>query len=120
MKFKSLNSFALAINGVDTPLLCKANFEITGDKNDYMPSINIMEWAKNNNLKINTSKTINPLLVSFGLDVKNKEHYKYKKIDGKSVICWFGVKQRVIPLENEVIATFAEEYEEYDEIVVYE
>jgi hypothetical protein len=38
------------------------------------------------------------LLLPLGLDVKNKEHYKLKRIDGKPVQCWFGVKRRDIPL----------------------
>jgi len=73
-------------------------YEITGDKTDFIPSINISEWAKNHNLKINTAKTFNLLLLPLGLDVKNKEQYRYKKIEGKAIMCWFGVKRREIPL----------------------
>jgi len=85
-------------------------YEITGDKKDFIPSINISGWARVNNLKINTSKAINILLLPLGLDVKNDEHYKKKKIDGKSVWCWIGIKLREIPvekaLENELIPIF--------------
>lgn len=95
-------------------------FEITGDKKDFMPSINISEWAKVRNLKINGAKTINPLLVPLGLDVKNKEHYKDKKIEGKAVQCWFGVKLRENPLENIVVENQGETDEEEEEIHIYE
>jgi P4 family phage/plasmid primase-like protien len=89
-------------------------YEITGDKNDFIPSINISGWAKINNLKITTSMAINSLLLTLGLDVKNKEHYKYKKIEGKSVNCWIGLKLIANdsvepPLENKVIADDTEE-----------
>jgi P4 family phage/plasmid primase-like protien len=97
-------------------------FEITDNKNDFIPSINISEWAKIHNLQVNSAKTINPLLLPLGLDVNNKDHYKKKKIEGKSIWCWFGVKLREIPLENVVIEInedFINEEEE-EEINVYE
>jgi P4 family phage/plasmid primase-like protien len=69
-------------------------FSITDDKTDFIKSVEICEWAKLNNLKVNASKTINIILLNeFNLDSKNKEHYKTKKIDGKPVWCWFGVKK---------------------------
>jgi len=95
-------------------------FEITGDKKDFMPSINISEWAKVRNLKINTSKTINLLLLPLGLDVNNKEQYKLKKIEGKPIQSWFGVKLREKPLEDIVVETQGETDEEEEEIHIYE
>jgi hypothetical protein len=55
-------------------------FSITDDKTDFIKSVEICEWAKLNNLKVNASKTINIILLNeFNLDSKNKEHYKTKK-----------------------------------------
>jgi len=71
-------------------------FEVTNKPEDYIPSVSITEWAKLSNLKVSTSKEINPILLTqFGLDTKNKGHYKTKKIEGKVVWCWFGIKVRV-------------------------
>jgi len=70
-------------------------FEVTNKPEDYIPSVSITEWAKLSNLKVSTSKEINPILLTqFGLDTKNKGHYKDKKINKKSVNCWFGIKLR--------------------------
>ncbi len=69
------------------------DFEVTRNKEDFIRSISINEWAKLKGLKVNTSKSINLILLeSFGLDSKNKEHFKYKKLDGEAVSCWIGVK----------------------------
>ena len=95
-------------------------FEITGDKKDFMPSISISEWAKVRNLKVNGAKTINPLLLPLGLDVNNKEHYKLKKIEGKPVQSWFGVKLREKPLENIITEPQGDTDEEEEEIHIYE
>jgi len=70
-------------------------FEVTNKSEDYIPSVSITEWAKLSNLKVSTSKEINPILLTqFGLDTKNKGHYKDKKINKKSINCWFGIKLR--------------------------
>jgi len=95
-------------------------FEITGDKKDFMPSINISEWAKVRNLKINGAKSINPLLLPLGLDVNNKEQYKLKKIEGKPVQSWFGVKLRENPLEDTIAEPQGDTDEEDEEIIIYE
>lgn len=114
-----VETIELSKEEVFTNEFCK-HFEITGDKTDFMPSINISEWAKVRNLKINASKTINLLLVPLGLDVKNKKHYKLKKIEGKPVWCWFGVKLRETPLKDIVINSQGETDEEDEEIHIYE
>jgi P4 family phage/plasmid primase-like protien len=63
-----------------------------GNEKYFIPSVAITEWAKMKGLQIHSSKDINPLLYErFGLDVKNKSHYKNKKIEGKVVNCWFGL-----------------------------
>jgi len=100
----------------------KRFFEITNSPDDFIPSINISGWAKEQLLKVNTSKQINPLLIPLGLDVKNKQHYKDKKILGKAVQCWIGIKRREVPLENIVIENNQDltDCEEEDEINVYE
>ena len=80
-------------------------FEVTHNSEDFIKSIRISEWAKIRGLKLDTSKTINPILMDkYGLDVKNKEHYKCKKINGSSVICWFGIKERTEPLPEHNLA----------------
>jgi len=69
-------------------------FKITNEAKDFIPSVSITEWAKLSNLKVSSSKEINSnLLINFKLDTKNKEHYKTKKINGKVVWCWFGIKR---------------------------
>tara|TARA_R110000868_G_scaffold27629_1_gene104519 strand:+ start:1497 stop:4655 length:3159 start_codon:yes stop_codon:yes gene_type:complete len=63
-----------------------------GNDKYYIPSVAITEWAKMKGLQIHISRDINPLLnVRFGLDVKNKAHYKNKKIEGVSTSCWIGL-----------------------------
>jgi P4 family phage/plasmid primase-like protien len=70
-------------------------FEVTNKSEDYIPSVLITEWAKLSNLKVSTSKEINPILLTqFGLDSKNKKYWRTKKIDSKSISCWFGIKVR--------------------------
>ena len=70
------------------------HFEVTNDKLDCIRSIRITEWAKLKGLVVSSSKEINPLLLSsYGLDVKNKEQYKTKKINGAVFQCWIGIKE---------------------------
>jgi P4 family phage/plasmid primase-like protien len=79
-------------------------FKITNETTDFIPSVSITEWAKLSNLKVSSSKEINSnLLINFKLDTKNKEHYKTKKINGKVVWCWFGIKRIEINEEIEEI-----------------
>ena len=79
-------------------------FEVTHNSEDFIKSIRISEWAKIRGLKLDTSKTINPILLDkYGLDVKNKEHYKLKKIDGRPVQVWLGIKERTDPLPETVL-----------------
>ena len=63
-------------------------------KEDYLPSIRISEWAKMKGLKINTSTSINPVLKKLGLDKENTNSYNKKKINGSSIVCWFGIKEK--------------------------
>jgi P4 family phage/plasmid primase-like protien len=70
------------------------SFELTNDfKKDFIKCSYIQEWAKNKGLKIDSSKQINDILLSsFGFNTKNKDRRRYKKVNGTSVDCWFGVK----------------------------
>ena len=68
-------------------------FVVTGNKQDWIKTINISEWVKLKGLKINTSKSINLVLQEkCGLDSRNKEQCKYKKLEGVAILCWIGVK----------------------------
>ena len=60
----------------------------------YVKSVRFSEWARLKKLNIYTSKSINNILLNnFNYDCNNKTLYKYKKIDGKSILCWFGIKE---------------------------
>lgn len=71
------------------------NFEITNIESDFVQSKYIEEWIKENNLGITMTK--------FGMELKKYAKMKnmtyvennYKKIDGKTIKCWFGVKYSV-------------------------
>jgi P4 family phage/plasmid primase-like protien len=70
-------------------------FVITNDlKNDFLPTIKITEWAKLTELKIQSAKEINQNLLVLGLNSKDKNRYKNKKINGESVNSWFGLRYR--------------------------
>jgi phage/plasmid-associated DNA primase len=70
-------------------------FIITNDlKNDFLPTIKITEWAKLSELKIQSAKEINDNLLVLGLNSKDKSRYKDKKINGKSINCWIGLRYR--------------------------
>ena len=68
------------------------NFEITNNESDFVRSKDIEEWIKESKLGITMTK--------FGIELKkyievkkyDKIVNKYKKLDGKSVMCWFGIK----------------------------
>ena len=68
------------------------NFEITNSEDDFVRSKDIEEWIKESKLGITMTK--------FGIELKkhiemkkyDKIINKYKKIEGKSVMCWFGIK----------------------------
>lgn len=71
----------------------KNDFELTNDEDDYVTSKRIEEWIKANNLGITAKK--------FGMEMqKHKIIHKLdviksggKKINGKNVQVWFGVKE---------------------------
>jgi P4 family phage/plasmid primase-like protien len=73
-------------------------FEIKkGDDREkyYIKSVRLNEWAIENRLSIYTSKSINKLLLEkYGIDNKDEKMYKYKKINGKSISCWIGIKEK--------------------------
>ena len=68
------------------------SFEITNTDTDFVRSRDIEEWIKENKLGITMTK--------FGLELKKyiamkgitNVVNKYKKIEGKSVMCWVGIK----------------------------
>jgi P4 family phage/plasmid primase-like protien len=91
----SINSVEEVVSNEDLFINAFNNsFEFTDDyKKDFIKCSYIQEWAKNRGLKIDSSKSINDILLSaFGFDSKNKEKRKYKKVNGVSVDCWFGIK----------------------------
>jgi len=72
------------------------SFIVNKDEKDiyYVRSTRISEWAKKKNLKIYTSKGINKILSDkYNISTDDKEYYRCKKIDGKSILCWFGIKE---------------------------
>jgi len=74
------------------------DFEIKKDEKDkyFIKSIRISEWSKMKGLNIYTSKMVNKILLEhFGLDSKDGNIYKYKKINGISTLCWYGLKEKI-------------------------
>ena len=70
-------------------------FEVTRFACDYINSKRICEWAKESNLKVDTSMGINPILMAnYKLDVNDTAHYKNKKIEGVQTRCWIGIKEK--------------------------
>lgn len=58
----------------------------------FLPSNEIKEWLKENNLmmsEVKIAREIKQYAERKGFEIENK----YKKIDGKSVKCWFGIKR---------------------------
>lgn len=103
----------------------KRQFSITNDKNDFIKSVEICEWAKMKSLKVNTSKAINLILLNeYKLDSKNKEHYKTKKINGKPEWCWFGIKKndavKEIEYEKETTAEYEADEDADTDVEIYE
>jgi len=73
------------------------NFIINKEEKEtfFVKSKKISEWAKKKNLKIYTSKGINKILSEkYNISTDDKDFYKYKKIDGKPILCWFGIKEK--------------------------
>jgi hypothetical protein len=77
------------------------DFEITNNQDNYIPSKDIEYWITENKLGISMKK--------FGVDMKkycaknklDNVYSKDKKINGKSVMAWFGVKK--IEEEEEMV-----------------
>jgi hypothetical protein len=71
------------------------SYEITNDEENFTKSKSIEDWVKDNKLGITMTK--------FGIELKkyvDMKKYKnvmnkYKKVGGKSVMCWFGIKERL-------------------------
>jgi phage/plasmid-associated DNA primase len=72
----------------------KCDFEVTRNPEDFVKTIEILEWAKLQNLQVQNSRGINKILLEyFQLDSKHKDTYKKKKIEGESAWCWIGIKK---------------------------
>ena len=69
--------------------------EITNNHKDFIPTTRLTEFCKSARLKIHGSKEINIVMLShLHFDTKNKSQYKNKKIKGKSVISWVGIREK--------------------------
>lgn len=71
------------------------SYEITDNEENYTRSRNIEDWIKDNKLGITMTKF--GIELKKYIDMKKCENVlnKYKKLEGKSVMCWFGIKERV-------------------------
>ena len=68
------------------------NFTITNNSKDYLKATRFLEWAKENSMKVSSSKSINNiLLLNYQLDTKDKNKYKLIKINGIATRCWAGI-----------------------------
>lgn len=71
-----------------------ADFEITKNAKDIITTGEILEWSKLHDLRVQSSKDINKVLLEhFQLDTKNKDTYRQKQIDGQRTWCWIGMKR---------------------------
>ena len=69
--------------------------EITNNPKDFIPTTRLLEFCKSARLKIHKSRDINVVMLShLQFDTKNEFQYKYKKIKGKSVISWIGIREK--------------------------
>jgi hypothetical protein len=77
-------------------------FEITHDYNTcFIKCSRIQEWAKNKSLAIQSSKAINDILKSkYGMDSKDKNVCRNKKIGGKVFHYWYGIRERGCGVES--------------------
>ena len=75
--------------------LVNSKCEITNNAKDFIETTRLTELCRLARLKIHNSKEINVVMLShLNFDTKNKSQYKYKKIDGKSIVCWFGIREK--------------------------
>jgi len=80
-------------------------YEITNNNNDYVLTTSLEEWAKDEKLKINSSKTINEVLEK-NLKIP-KDNRKQKKVEvfGSPEklprYVWIGIKRRDVVVEDE-------------------
>jgi P4 family phage/plasmid primase-like protien len=76
----------------------KKQFEVNKNKEHFIRSTRICEWATTKCLKANSSKAINSILLQyFKLDSKNSDHYKKKdnkQISEKSGYYWIGIREK--------------------------
>lgn len=78
-------------------IMFNKRFEITRDSIHHLKSTRICEWAKTSCLKVDSSKSINAIILNaHNLDVKNKEHYKKKRTTDGFFYFWIGIKEKPI------------------------
>lgn len=74
------------------------DFQLTNEEKDFIRSKNIQEWIDENGFK---GKRGNLTITKFALELKKyilekgltNIYNKYKKLNGKCVMCWFGIKK---------------------------
>jgi hypothetical protein len=78
----------------------KEEYEITNNEEDYVTSAEIENWLKEGKFHVTMTK--------FGLELNrhctihklDKVQSKYKKVKGKSVKCWFGIRKMTEDMEE--------------------
>jgi hypothetical protein len=69
------------------------DFEITGDEGDWIRSKEIEDWITENKLGITMMKFSSEMKKYTAINKVDGVVNKYKKIGGKTVMCWFGIQR---------------------------
>ena len=69
------------------------SYNITNNEKDFIKSSDIKDWVKENDVGISDTKFAMELKKYCLKNKLDNVYNKYKKVDGKSVKCWFGIKE---------------------------
>jgi hypothetical protein len=69
------------------------DFEFTNNSNDFIKSQDLQDWLTNGNKGISIKRLSIDLKKYISKHKLDNVVNKYKKIGGKTVMCWFGIKQ---------------------------
>lgn len=93
-ELEEIKEAVLAVVGTETNIIdsFKTEYEITNDPEDFVPSSVIDQWLTDSKKAISMTKLGMELNRYAKIHSLSNLHNKYKKINKKTVSCWFGVK----------------------------
>jgi hypothetical protein len=80
-------------NAGDLIVKFKEDYEITNNPLDFVRSQEIEDWIKHKDLRISMKKLANELKFHLNLAKLENVYNKVKKVNGKSIMVWFGIKR---------------------------